>query len=262
MASRGEQKQRARVEHEAAEQADQRRAARRRRLYGLGAAIAVAAIVVIVAIAVSSGGGSSTPATTGPSARGDVAAVTSLLRGIPQSGKRLGAASAPVTVDYYGDLQCPICRDFTLAGLEQLISNEVRSGAAKLQYRAFQTATPDQATFAEQQAAALAAGEQRRMWNYVETFYRQQGEEGTGYVTGPFLQRIAEQVPGLDLAAWQRSRDDAALTREVAADQREAIRVGATGTPTLIIKGPKGTRARSGNVPYSDITADIRAVSG
>ena len=42
--------------------------------------------------------------------------VNSLLAGIPQSAMRLGSPSAPVTVTEFGDLECPVCRDFALTG--------------------------------------------------------------------------------------------------------------------------------------------------
>ena len=37
--------------------------------------------------------------------------------GIPQSGNALGNPTAPVTLEYFGDLECPICREFTLGAL-------------------------------------------------------------------------------------------------------------------------------------------------
>ena len=69
----------------------------------------------------------------------------------------------------------------------ELVSKEVRDGKVKVVYKAFQTATPSQQTFQTQQAAALAAGEQNRFWNYVELFYHQQGQEGSGYVNDNYL---------------------------------------------------------------------------
>ena len=48
------------------------------------------------------------------------------------------------------------------------------------------------------------------MWNFIELFYHEQGEEDTGYVTESYLQGLAAQVPGLNLSQWsedsQRSR--------------------------------------------------------
>ena len=38
-----------------------------------------------------------------------------MLKGIPQHGTTLGNPKAPVTFTEYGDLQCPICKDFPRA---------------------------------------------------------------------------------------------------------------------------------------------------
>ena len=82
---------------------------------------------------------------------------------------------------YYGDLECPICRDFTVSGgFPQLVANEVRQGKVKVVYRAFETATPDPTTFQTQQVAALAAGKQNHFWDFTELFYHQQGQEADG----------------------------------------------------------------------------------
>ncbi len=40
-----------------------------------------------------------------------------MVGGIPQSGNTLGAPNAPVTLQYFGDLECPICKEFTLGAL-------------------------------------------------------------------------------------------------------------------------------------------------
>jgi protein-disulfide isomerase len=261
MASRKEQKEQARARREALERADAQAAARKRRLTRLAAAVGVAAIVVVAAIVLSSSGGGKKGLATGTQASSNVAAVSSLLKGLPQSGNALGAAKAPVTMDYYGDLQCPVCREFSLGALPTVISNYVRPGKLRIRYRSLQTATPDQATFVQQQVAALAAGRQKRLWQYIELFYREQGQEGSGYVNDTYLQGLARQVPGLDVSAWSSARSDTALRSEVQSDATAANTVGATGTPTLIVKGPKGTKALSGNVPYADVAQAIRAVS-
>ena len=121
--------------------------------------------------------------------------VDTLLAGIPQTGTQLGNPKAPVTMTYFGDLECPICRDFTLlGGMSQLISNDVRQGKVKVVYKSFCTATcngPGQSVFNTQQVAAYAAGMQNKFWNYAETFYREQGTEDTGYVTENYLTHLA-----------------------------------------------------------------------
>ena len=116
-----------------------------------------------------------------------MAEVNHLLAGIPQSGNSLGSPTAPVTLQYYGDLECPICRKFTLGALPPLIRTGSEQGKLRIEYHNLETATREPETFKSQQAAALAAGKQAKMWNFIETFYHEQGAEDSGYVTEQYL---------------------------------------------------------------------------
>jgi len=267
MASRTKQKEMAR-ERRLKEEAAHELARTRARNIKLLSGIVLLAIVVVAVFIVISGGSSSknTGLQSGTELANTKASVSQLLSGIPQSGNVLGKPSAPVTVTYYGDLECPVCRDFTLGinngGWPQLIADDVRSGKVKVQYRAFQTATQEPTTFENQQVAALAAGKQGHFWDYLELFYRQQGQEDTGYVTDGYLRALAQQVPGLDVAKWQAARSDPALVAEVQSDEQSGTAAGVTGTPTLIVAGPKGTATPSSGIPtYSDLQKAIQQVS-
>lgn len=230
----------------------------------LGGVILAAVAVVVVAIAISSGGGGGTNGLqTGAKSTQLVAQVTSLLTGIPQSGATLGNPKAPVTITYYGDLQCPVCQQFTLnGGFPELVAKDVRAGKVKVVYRAFQTATQNPQTFSTQQVAALAAGKQNHFWDYTELFYRQQGAESSGYVTDSFLNGLARQVPGLGISSWSTARNDQALSGQIVSDNQAARTAGVQGTPTLLFQGPKGqTTAPSGVPSYSNIQSAIKQVS-
>ncbi len=243
------------------ERAEQQRRVRQLRMIG-GIVIAAVAVVAIV-IAVASGGGGGGGLKTGTQATKTEAGVDSLLSGIPQSGATLGNPNAPVTMTYYGDLECPICRDFTLSGgFPQLVANEVRQGKVKVEYKSFQTATQDPTVFQTQQAAALAAGEQNHFWNFAELFYNEQGQEGTSYVNDAYLTGLANQIPGLNVSKWQSARGNSALVAQVQADEQSGNSAGVTGTPTLVFVGPKGKVSPSTAVPsYSDLQQAIKQVS-
>ena len=261
MASRKELKEQARAQREATARQTTEAEQRRRRLYILlGVALAAVAVIAIVAAA-TSGGSKHHGLQKGTKANSTAREVSALLAGIPQAGNRLGSPSAPVTMTYFGDLECPVCRDFTLGSLPEVIAKDVRPGKLQVVYRALQTATPDPATFQRQQVAALAAGRQNRMWQYVELFYREQGQEGTAYATDAFLAAIARQVSGLDLASWKSGLADSVLANEVRADGTAASVAGADATPTLVIKGPHGTKTVSGNVPAAQVESAVAAVS-
>jgi protein-disulfide isomerase len=197
------------------------------------------AVVAIVAILIATGGSKSGPPP--PSELPKISAeVTALVGGIPQSGTVVGNPKAPVTLQYFGDLECPICKDFTLGALPLIIEQWVRSGKLKIEYRSMETATREAEVFKSQQLAALAAGKQGKMWNYLELFYHEQGEENTGYVTESFLQRIAQQVPGLNLTKWTSDRSDPTLTSQLEADRQTVASQGFSGTPAFLL-GKSGT---------------------
>src|SRR5437763_8979373 len=159
MASRTKQKQQARARRLAEEQAHTERARRQRRMQMLGGVLLAAIAVVAAAIAISSSG-SSTPKATPSAFKSAASTVDTQVAGIPQTGVTLGSPSAKVTVTEFGDLQCPICKDFALGAEGQLIANEVKAGKVKLVYKSLETATgnsPNPNIFGTQQAAANAA---------------------------------------------------------------------------------------------------------
>ncbi len=264
MASRKEQKEQARAARIAAEQSARERAQRMRRFQVLGGVVALAAVVVIVLIAVSSGGSNTT--NTG-NHKAVIASVTNELSGIPQSGQTLGNPKAKVTLTYFGDLECPICAEFTTTSflLPQFIQDEVKTGVAKVVYRSLCTATCNdegQSVFNTQQSDAYAAGKQNHFWDYAELFYREQGAEGSGYATQSFFNGIADQITGLSISKWQTDTKDPSLLAEVQADEAAATKDGFNSTPSLVLSGPKGEEALPSGLPssYSTLQNAVKAV--
>lgn len=166
--------------------------------------------------------------------------VSELLEGIPQDGAVLGSPKAPLTVWVYGDLECPTVKLFVEYSLSAIVDNWVRTGDVKLHYRSLQTDTLDEAVFFEQEVAALAAGRQDRMWNYLLTSVREQGEPRGDYVTEGFLADIASQVSGLRLAQWDRDREDARLSMQVALGAHSGRTNGLSATPSFLIGFTEG----------------------
>lgn len=240
--SRKQRREQARAQRRAAEAAEAA-GVRRHRLYQLVAVIVTVVVIIAVILAITSGKGSGGPAAlTSKSARKEaLKAVNALLKGIPESGETLGAAGAPVTMQYYGDLECSYCREFTLDALPGIVAEDVRSGKLKIEYRSEETATRNPRTFLSQQIAAYAAGKQDLGWYYIELFYHEQGEEDSGYVTERYLQDLARQVHGLSLARWSADRGEESLANAVAEDERAftkliaAAGVREAGTPSFAI---------------------------
>jgi protein-disulfide isomerase len=201
-------------------------------------------VVALAVVVVTAGGSSSPPKPGSTEATRTARAISALLAGIPQSANTLGKPTSPLTLKWYGDLECPFCKAFTLGALPSIIRRWVRSGDLKIEYLSMQTATRERAVFQAQQVAALAAGMQDRLWNYIETFYHEQGEEDSDYVNERYLYGLAGQIPGLDVALWAEDRHDPALAGRVAEEREAAIRAHFRGTPTFQLGLSKGQMYR------------------
>ncbi len=137
-----------------------------------------------------------------------------------------GPANAKVTVVVFSDFQCPFCSRAvpTLKALEEQYPGKIRF-AFKNQPLPFH----DKARLAG--AAALAANEQGKFWEFHDLLFAHQDQ-----LDRPALEKHAQSL-GLDLKRFKTALDtnrfDAALT----ADSNEAARVGANGTPTFFVNG-------------------------
>ena len=258
MASRREQKEQLRTERlrrEAEEQAKQRR--QRLIQYGSGAAFLAVCVVAVLIIVSQSGGGGSGAGAGG--AVEDTSLVQAQLQGIPQQGTVLGDPKAKVTVVEFGDLQCPICKEFSFDTAPSLIENQVRPGDVKYEFRQFTIINQDSVPAAK---AAFAASEQGRYWNFIELFYRNQGEEGTHYVTDDYLTSIAEGAGVPDIAKWNRDRNSSKWDSVLSRTQSQAQAFGFTGTPSIFVEGPGGRKPFPGaTVPtLGQIESAIKSV--
>jgi hypothetical protein len=163
--------------------------------------------------------------------------VSALLAGIPQEGQTLGARTAPVTLQVYAELEDYSSGWWFLRLLPATISVLVRTNRLRIEYRALKTNTIASETFVKQQAAALAAGSQGKLWNYVNTFYREQGKEHTPYATESYLDNIARQVPALNIKQWDIARNADPRIEQVVEEDQQGRAEGIHVTPSYRI-GP------------------------
>jgi protein-disulfide isomerase len=206
--------------------------ARRRRLLQLGSAavfLAIVVVAVLIVISQSDSGGGDASSVEGATE------VREELSGIEQDGLVLGDSTAKVTLIEFGDLQCPFCKGVSEDVIPAVIDSKVRTGLARLDFRNF-TIIGEESTPAG--AAAIAAGEQGRGWDFIELFYRNQGTEASGYVTDEFLTSIAEGAGVPDIEKWDEARQSERAIGEVKAQTAEAEELGLTGTPSFEIEGP------------------------
>jgi protein-disulfide isomerase len=257
MASRKEQKDQLRTERLAREASEQA-AARRRRLVQYGALAGLLALVVVAALIIASqnNGGGATGAGAGGNVA-DVSLVSKQLDGIPQNGTVLGDSKAKVSVIEYGDLQCPVCKEFSFQVAPGIISDIVRKGTANYEFRLWNIIGPESVTAAK---AALAAGEQGRYWNFIELFYRNQGTENSGYVTDDFLTSIAEGAGVNDIDKWNSDRKSSNWDSVLKRNGNEATSLDFTGTPSVLVEGPGGRKTFATIPSASQIESAVKAV--
>jgi protein-disulfide isomerase len=231
---------------------------RRTRLLQLAAggaflAIIVVVVVIIVASSGSSSGGDASNVVEKPE-------VERLLSGIPQNATTLGKASAPVKLFEYGDLQCPYCKANAEEITPEIIENQVRKGEVSITFRNFIIIGPQSVPAGE---AMLAAGAQGKAWNFIELFYRNQGEENSGYVTEEFIESIGESAGIPDLATWNKERKSGKYKKQIESTTNQAKKLGFTGTPSFAIEGPSTEGLELLNSPESSgqLEEDIKKAS-
>jgi protein-disulfide isomerase len=195
-----------------------------------GAAAIVAVAIIITATSTSSGGDSG-------NIKGS-ASVTALFDGVAQKDMVVGRNDAPVTVVEYVDLQCPYCARFSNSVFPHLVNQYVRSGAVKIVVKPLGFLGPDSAKAG---SAALEADAQGKGPQFVELFFRNQGEENTGYITPDFIRAVAEGIPGLDADRVVHASETAYNQTILDANYAEMGDAGLRGTPGFQI-GPSDGR--------------------
>jgi protein-disulfide isomerase len=249
VASRVEEKQRAREAREAAERADAASAKRRTAVLRLGLVLGLAVIVVVIAIVVSSGGGSkTTPAASNHGGGSNAAQVAALFKGVPQSGVTLGKPSAKATLIEFADLQCPFCAEYSNQAMSTVVDNYVKTGKLRYQLRLRSFLGDDSVTAA---GAAAAATKENKLYQFADLFYRRQQEENSGYVTDAFLTKLANDT-GVNASAAVAAAKNASSEPLVQAAEKQAASLGSNSTPDFYLRLASGRLVK---VSPQDLTA-------
>jgi protein-disulfide isomerase len=215
---------------------------RRTQLIVLGV---LAALILIAAIVISQSGDDDS---SGGSSDGDTAAVESALEGIPQEGVFLGDDGAPVVTEFV-DLQCPFCGEFATNAFNDVVDQHVKTGDVQWELRVISFLGEDSGEAAEMAAAAAL---QNKLYEFAETFYLNQGEENSGYVTDEFLTEIAEQTPGLDVEQALADRSSPEAQDLIAQNEARATELKVNSTPTFLLTDGAAPTA----LPLNDLTPE------
>jgi protein-disulfide isomerase len=238
------------------------RTQRRRRTWlvaGIAAAVALGLVVGSLLSARGDGGSAPTPQAGAEVFGADT--VEALFQGVPQDGAALGDPDAPVTLVEYADLQCPFCAQWAARTLPDLVDEYVRAGDLRIEFRGMAFIGDDSEKALR---AALAAGEQDRLWNVVDLLYLNQGEENSGWVSDELIAAVGRSVPGLDGQLMQERMDSADVTAELRTHTDAAAAAGITGTPSFELgrTGGELSRLEVGSLEADEFRAAIDELLG
>lgn len=160
------------------------------------------------------------------------AAANKMLRGVPQQGIELGKPNAPITLVEIVEPQCPGCAEWARDELPGVISRYVRSGKVRIEYRGVSFLGSVSDSLLE---LAQAAGEQNKLWSFVELAYANQGAEGSGYADQAYLAAVAKAVRGLNVKKAFADMSSSAVSARIAQAQALFDQYGINETPSLLI---------------------------
>ncbi len=174
--------------------------------------------------------------TTAPTPLPTVLSIGSVYQFVtPEGVHTLGTENAPVTVSFYGDVQCTECGNYVLNIEPQLIEQFVKPGRAKLEYHHFIANGTNSQTAAE---AISCAGEQGAFWDLRTALYQNQSQVIVQPDITPILTNILRQF-NVDQTRFTACRQERELIGEVLEDTSEAQEKGVTAPGTVIVNGTK-----------------------
>jgi protein-disulfide isomerase len=157
-----------------------------------------------------------------------------------------GNPDAPVTLEEFGDFQCPPCGQF--AGFVKELLKEYDS-RLRVIFRNFPLSAHEHAR--EAALAAEAAGFQGKFWEMYDTLYREQAMWSNASNARGLFESYAGMI-GLDVDKFKKDMDGDKAKERVDSDQALAASLGIKVTPTVFInnrpldskdKNPEGIRA-------------------
>jgi protein-disulfide isomerase len=188
---------------------------------------------------------SSAPGTSNPSV--PPAAPVSAVSGAEPAHFR-GGANAAVTLEEFGDFECPPCGLFypILRGVEAQYGDRI-----KVIFREFPLTPPHVHALAAARAAE-AAGLQGKFFEMHDLLYENQKNWKDVFDVRPIFEEYAHRI-GLDVAKWKADQDGEIVARRITLDGSRGHSLGLKGTPTLYLNGteipfeefmkPEGLRA-------------------
>ena len=150
----------------------------------------------------------------------------------------LGKSSAPVKIAEFGDFKCPVCRQFDQTIFPKLKTDYIKKG--KVDFYFFDFPIIKGSMPAELAAESVYQHNPKSYWKYHEALYAHQKSETTDWATPTYLVNLAEMsVPNVNPQQLRKDIVQKTYAENVNADNREGLKAGVTGTPTIFVNGKK-----------------------
>src|SRR5262249_12302234 len=139
----------------------------------------------------------------------------------------LGPADAAVTLEEFGDFQCPPCGQ-----LSEPINQLQKQHNLRVIYRNFPLANHQWAKDAA--CAAEAAGKQGKFWPMHDLLFREQAVWSQSTDARALFDAYAGMLQ-LDLDQFKKDMDSQEVQEKIALDQRRGAAIGVKTTPTIFL---------------------------
>jgi protein-disulfide isomerase len=144
----------------------------------------------------------------------------------------IGDAKAPITLEEFGDFQCPPCGALhpVLKTMEHEYGSRIR-----IIFREFPLVPAHQHAMAAARSAE-AAGLQGKFWPMHDLLYENQAKWSNAFDVRPIFEEFATKV-GLDVEKFKRDLTSETVAQRIFLDGKRGRSLGVTGTPTMFMNG-------------------------
>jgi len=140
-----------------------------------------------------------------------------------------GSKSAAVTIEEFGDFQCPPC-----AGMATVLKKTEEKYGERLKMIFHHFPLVNHVHAREAAMAAEAADMQGKFWEMHDAIYREQAVWSKAEKVTPLFESYAGAI-GLNVERFKKDLQDPAIAARVEADQKLGASRGVTSTPTLFV---------------------------
>ena len=155
----------------------------------------------------------------------------------------LGTSNPKVTIVYFGDFACPMCKSF-FPTIREISTNYKKN--VKIVFRDFPVISSYSMDLA---LAARCAGEQGFFWVMHDKLFLNQGKVSNKQE----IMNLAKQM-SLDVGRFEYCFDNKKYLQQIKKDYEDGVKLNIKGTPTIFINGYK----IEGNAPYDVLTQAIK----